>query len=226
MSELEKDAFAEMIEGKISLGNMTRLALRSLFDPIKLLIMYMPGPTGYKIRQVYYGRTLRHLGKNSLIDVGVIMVGNENISIGSYTWIDSYVKIQTPFGSIKIGKGVHIAPGSVLLGHGGITLCDYVGIGSGSKIISGSDTPGKGKRTSPMIPMRLRNLITKPVVVGKDAFVGVNSTVLPGVTIGEGAIIGANSLVDKDIPPYSIAVGSPIRILEKKREKVTVEELY
>ena len=51
-----------------------------------------------------------------------------------------------------------------------------------------------------------------PVTIGNDVFIGANVTVLDGVTIGDGAVIGAGSVVSKDIPPYAIAVGCPIKI--------------
>lgn len=51
-----------------------------------------------------------------------------------------------------------------------------------------------------------------PVTIGNDVFIGANVTVLDGVKIGDGAVIGAGSVVSKDIPPYAIAVGSPIEI--------------
>ena len=53
----------------------------------------------------------------------------------------------------------------------------------------------------------------KRITIGNDVFVGANVTILDGVTIGDGAVIGAGAIVSKDIPPYAIAVGSPIRIL-------------
>lgn len=52
----------------------------------------------------------------------------------------------------------------------------------------------------------------KPVTIGNDVFIGTNVTVLDGVTIGDGAVIGAGAVVNKDIPPYAIAVGCPIQI--------------
>jgi acetyltransferase-like isoleucine patch superfamily enzyme len=51
------------------------------------------------------------------------------------------------------------------------------------------------------------------VVIKRGAYVGVNAIVLPGVTIGEGAIIGAGSVVTKDVPPLSVAVGNPARVI-------------
>ncbi|WP_235046744.1 DapH/DapD/GlmU-related protein [Arthrobacter nitrophenolicus] len=49
------------------------------------------------------------------------------------------------------------------------------------------------------------------VHIGRDVWIGAGTIVLGGVTIGEGSVIGAGSVVTKDIPPYSIAVGSPAK---------------
>ena len=56
--------------------------------------------------------------------------------------------------------------------------------------------------------------IRKPVVLKKGCCIGMRSIIMPGVTIGEGAIIGAGSIVTKDIPAWSIAVGSPAKIVK------------
>ena len=59
-----------------------------------------------------------------------------------------------------------------------------------------------------------------PVVLKKNCAIGMNSTILPGITIGEGAIVGAGSVVSRDIPPYTIAAGSPAKVIKElpKRE--------
>ena len=64
----------------------------------------------------------------------------------------------------------------------------------------------------------------KRINIGNDVFIGVNVTVLDGVTIGDGAIIGAGAVVSKDIPPYAIAVGCPIRIIKYRFKEETINE--
>ena len=63
--------------------------------------------------------------------------------------------------------------------------------------------------------------IVKPIVLKKGCLVGMESCVMPGVTIGEGAIVGAGSLVTKDIPAWTIAVGRPAKVIKEipKREE-------
>lgn len=225
-TEMQRRAFEAMIEGKpMSVGTFLRLGADALFDPLRMLIMYMPGGGGYALRRLYYRPILRHLGKNCLIDVGVLIQGAENISIGDYCWIDAYCQLSGVLGQITIGRRIHIAPGCILASGGKLEIQDYVGLAPRVKIYSNSEAPKDGKRMSgPMIPERYKAFVRAPVVVEKDAFLGVNSVVLPGVTIGEGAVIGANSVVTKDIPAWSIAVGAPAKVIGT-RDRVTVPDI-
>lgn len=65
----------------------------------------------------------------------------------------------------------------------------------------------------------------RPIVVGNDVFIGANVTILDGVTIGDGAVIGAGAVVSKDIPPYAVAVGCPIKIVKYRFSPDVVTEL-
>ena len=62
-------------------------------------------------------------------------------------------------------------------------------------------------------------IVEKTVTMGDYSWMGINSIVLPGVTIGKAAVIGANSLVNKDIPAYTVATGSPAKVI-KNRPKI------
>jgi acetyltransferase-like isoleucine patch superfamily enzyme len=65
----------------------------------------------------------------------------------------------------------------------------------------------------------------KPVAIGNDVFIGMNVTILDGVTVGDGAAVGAGCVVSKDVPPYAIVVGSPMRILRYRFPEQTVKKL-
>ena len=61
-------------------------------------------------------------------------------------------------------------------------------------------------------------------VISNDVWIGQNVTILPGVHIGDGAVIGADSVVGSDIPPYTIAVGNPCRVIKKRFDDKTIEK--
>jgi len=67
----------------------------------------------------------------------------------------------------------------------------------------------------PDTPPKDRELITKPVFIGKNVWIGEFVSILPGVIIGAGSVIGANSVVTKSIPANSIVVGNPARIIRQ-----------
>jgi acetyltransferase-like isoleucine patch superfamily enzyme len=63
------------------------------------------------------------------------------------------------------------------------------------------------------------------ITIGNDVFIGANVTVLEGVTIGDGAVIGAGTVVSKDIPPYAVAVGSPVRVIRYRFSDSQIDAL-
>lgn len=68
------------------------------------------------------------------------------------------------------------------------------------------------------VPVKERREIpdySREVTIGRDCWIGGNCVIMPGVTIGNGVTVGANSVVTKDIPSYSVAVGSPAKIVKK-----------
>ncbi len=105
--------------------------------------------------------------------------------------------------NVKIGKNVTVMNGALMMSAGGITLEDNVLIAANVQLISNNHDP------------YVREIITcKPVVIKYGAWVGAGATILPGVTVGKYAIVGANSVVNKDIPDYAIAVGSPAKVIK------------
>jgi acetyltransferase-like isoleucine patch superfamily enzyme len=130
--------------------------------------------------------------------------------VGDYT----YISMNSRISMAEIGKFCSIGPNFVC-GHG--------------------VHPTDGVSTSPMFYSTMKQNGTtlskedkiqerKRISIGNDVFIGMNVTVLDGVTIGDGAIIGAGAVVSKDIPPYAIAVGSPIRIIRYRFDEDTVQK--
>ena len=73
--------------------------------------------------------------------------------------------------------------------------------------------------THPTDPIQRRKTeYGKPIRIGKDCWIGGNAIICPGVTIGDGCTIGAGSVVTKDIPANSLAVGNPAKVIRKLNE--------
>ena len=79
-------------------------------------------------------------------------------------------------------------------------------------------------------PNAFKNTIPKPkehryVRIGNDVWIGKDAKIIGDVTIGDGAVIGAGAYVTKDIPPYAIVVGCPIKIIKYRFDEETIEKL-
>ena len=104
---------------------------------------------------------------------------------------------------VTIGKNVVVMNGCLMMSAGTITIDDNVQIAANVQLISNNHDPYE------------RNVITcKPVHIGKGAWVGAGSTILPGITVGKHAIVGAASVVTKDVPNYAVAVGNPAKVIK------------
>ena len=126
--------------------------------------------------------------------------------------IDKDDRVRLKFGdNIQINDYVHIcALDSVEIGDG-CMFASHVYISDNSH---GRYEGGKND-SSPDVAPDHREYITAPVRIGKNCWLGEGVIVMPGVTIGYGCVIGAHSIVNKDIPAASIAVGSPARVVKQ-----------
>lgn len=152
----------------------------------------------------------------------------EVVEIGDFTEIDDFVFIAGGQG-IRIGRYNHISWFISIIGGGTLVTGDYVSLGAGVRLVTGTDHYEGGKRISPLVPYEHRAVYRCNIVLEKDVFIGSNVVIQPGIAnpniiIGEGAIIGSNSLVTKSVEPWSINVGSPCRKIGE-RPRVTVPDM-
>ena len=138
------------------------------------------------------------------------IIGRETITIGSHVVIDDFVFIGN-HQRLVLGHHVHLASHCSITGGGVCILCDFVGISSGARILTGTDRFDGSGLTGPTIPEEFRSVERSRVSIGAHVVIGANAVVLPGVTIGEGAIAGAGAVVNKDLEPWGIYVGAPAR---------------
>ena len=131
--------------------------------------------------------------------------------IGENSVVNNQLTVVLPK-NVKIGNGVTVMNGALMMAAGGITIEDKVMIAANVQLISNNHDP------------YIREVLTcKPILIKYGAWVGAGATILPGVTVGKYAIIGANSVVNKDIPDYAVAVGSPAKVIKYLDKEKFVE---
>ena len=107
---------------------------------------------------------------------------------------------------VTIGKRCFIQQCCTFFGRGGITVGNDVFIGPKVNLITINHDVDPDNRSA---------TYGRPIKIEDTVWIGINSTILPGVTLGYGAIVGANSVVTKDVPPMTVVAGNPARIIKR-----------
>lgn len=163
-------------------------------------------------------RKFKAIGKKSYFWNPIFLSGTQYIEIGERTGIWPHARVEvidewndqvfTP--KLVIGDNVHINQNLHLTCAESIIIERDVVCTAGVTITDISHITDD--TTLGIID---QGVITKPVKICEGAFIGVNATILPGVTIGKHAVVGANSVVTKDVPDYTTVVGCPAKALVK-----------
>jgi galactoside O-acetyltransferase len=151
---------------------------------------------------------LRSCGAGTKIFRGCRLVGG-NIEIGRQSQIDEGVWVFAGEG-VSIGNHVHLAVGSSISGGGRCVVQDFVGIGAGVRLITGTDLADGSGLTNPTVPDSYRGVRRGRIEIGAHAIVFTNATVLPDIVIGEGAVVAAGALVHRNLQPWGVYAGNPL----------------
>lgn len=167
-------------------------------------------------------RKLAFVGRNVLLSKDIYFKNPKYIKIGNKCQIGPECRIeawdyyagkkfnpQIEFGiDVRINSKCHI--GAI----NKISIGNNVLIGSNVMIMDHSH--GKNEYGEMKLHPSKRQLYSKgPVIIGCNCWLGENVVVLPNVSIGDFSVIGANAVVTKDIPPFSVAVGNPAKVVKR-----------
>jgi acetyltransferase-like isoleucine patch superfamily enzyme len=162
---------------------------------------------------VVFGTGVR-LGNTVTIGAGAVI---ERMEVGDNSVVEGRVIITGHGeGRIKIGRESFIGHNTILDFSDDITIGDFVHVGynqfwthsSAMQALNGIPLSDKDKRFRP----------TSPVVIENNVYVGVHSTIYPGVTIRHHSIIAPNSAVTKDVDSYTMAGGAPARFIKSLKD--------
>lgn len=153
---------------------------------VREIIIHLPDEYS-KFRVWYYNRNGCRISRSATLSPNVRLRGLVEMGAGSS--IAQNGTISGMEEGVFIGRNVMIAPNVVIVAF----------------------SHGTADCTTPMVK---QPSIEAAVQIEDDVWIAANVTIVMGVRIGKGSIIGANSLVNKDIPPYSVAGGVPAKVIK------------
>ena len=151
------------------------------------------------------------IGKKSIIRRKTQIINYKNVKIGDNCILQDFIYIRAGAnGKVILKNGCMVNSFCRFFGHGGIEIGDNSQLGPGVTI------------TTTDHDYRKENLneIFKKVTIGKRVWIGANVTILPGITIGDNCVVGAGSVVTKDLPSNSVAVGVPVKVIKVFNEEL------
>jgi len=197
--------------------------VRKLFYKIKRRIdLYLSGFRGYSLFKNYkikvendvcipFPETVIFKGECVIKAYSQIKSSKKSqIILGQNTMICSFTTIEAAGGFVKIGDNVTVGEYSTIQGQGGVVIEDNVLLASHVHFISNHHT-----YEDITIPIKNQLNIPSLITIKENTWIGINVTILGGVTIGKNSVIGTGSVVKNSIPDFCVAVGNPARVVKK-----------
>jgi acetyltransferase-like isoleucine patch superfamily enzyme len=219
---------------EIFVGSRSWLALLR-YELVFGLVAHIPGALGYGLRKMLFpglfasvgrgalfgrGMTVRcparmTFGERVVLDDGVVLDAKggdtATIVLGSNIWIGRGCIIASTDARLRMGDDISIGAFCNIHSRGFIEIGSQVAIGSGCSILAGSHDD-----SDPSVPMLERKRTALGIRIGDNVWLGTGACILDGVSVGSGAVVGAGAVVSQDVPPMSVVVGNPARVVRKR----------
>jgi len=167
-----------------------------------------------KTRPRWWFRQLRFLyvkrGKNSVIyrSVRKDIVPFNKFVLGERSVIEDYSIVNNAVGDVVIGSRTRVGFGNTVIGP--------VQIGNDVSLAQNVTVTGLNHNYQDVdVVISNQGISTNCVTIDDDVWIGANSVILPGVSIGKHSIVAAGSVVTRPVPPYSVCVGNPARVIKQ-----------
>jgi acetyltransferase-like isoleucine patch superfamily enzyme len=172
----------------------------------------------YRILNTFVWKKVCYIGTHSRVFEGCVISKKGTLYIGNDSLIGKNTSISLmENASVRIGNFVSIGSNSQITANNRIVIGD--GVMTGPMVLITDNSHGDFERSHLSMAVKKRPIISKgPVVIMNNVWVGAKASILPNVTIGEGSVIGANAVVTKDVPPFSLVVGNPAKVVKRLME--------
>jgi acetyltransferase-like isoleucine patch superfamily enzyme len=132
----------------------------------------------------------------------------KRVGEGCY-YLDMIVWLNGEF--VELGDHIGFNYGCYINGFGGLAIGDRTMFGPFSMVHTANHEADPNKS------LQEQGWVKQPVTIGKEVWIAMGVIILPGVTIGDGVIVGAGSVVTKDLPAWSLAVGNPCKVIKQRK---------
>ena len=149
-------------------------------------------------------------GKGSVIcrRTRVDVLPFQPFTLGDYSTVEDFSTINNGVGPVHIGNNSRIGMGNVVIGP--VTIGNNV-ILAQNIVMSGLNH----NYTDVAIPIYLQGETVAAITIEDDCWIGANVVITAGVTIGKHSVVAGGAVVTKSVPPYSVAVGNPARVIKQ-----------
>ena len=207
------------------------------YEIITTLFTSIPGALGFALRKFFFRRlfasvgrgvvfgrnmTLRHprkikIGNGVVFDDNTVLdakgIDNTGIRIGDHVMVGRNTIISCKGGDIEIGDFANIGSNNTLLSESVLNIGKFVFTAGQTYMVAGGNHSFDRKD----IPIWHQPSVSKGgIVIEDDVWIGASVTVVDGVKIRTGCVIGAGSVVHRNLPPYTVALGNPLAIVKKR----------
>jgi acetyltransferase-like isoleucine patch superfamily enzyme len=163
--------------------------------------------------RIFLNRFYHQKGKGVVIRRWVRMdvVPFNHFSIGNNSMIEDFTTVNNGVGDVVIGDNSLVGLGNVIIGP----------VKIGNNVILAQNIVASGLNhnyDNISQPIHQQGVNVAPIVIEDDCWIGANTVITAGVTIGKHSVVAAGAVVTKSIPPYSVAVGNPSRIIKRYDE--------
>lgn len=198
---------------------MIKKTIRFLAVPWGEKVNKMSRFWSYLLTRLYYSRIIGVVGRGSIIYSPLLLVNARHIKMGNSVVIRNGARLEmvvtegAPAPCLDIGNNVNIEQNVHIVCGGSVRIGDNVSLTANVAIVD-VNHPYEDIADTSKIADRIE-CVGNYVEIGEGTCIGLGSIILPNVRIGRRVMIGSHSLVNCDIPDYSVAVGNPARVIKR-----------
>lgn len=218
-SSLPRYLLSELLQGVLGwIPSLVGIGLRSV--AYKLILSSEGLPAIEDHVRLHRPEDIR-LGRRVYLDHGVYLHGGPGgLEIGPGSWVMNGSRLhvfnfrELPHAGIRVGSRTFIGEASIMRGQGGISIGDNVLFGPATQVLAVNHV-----FSDPNVPIMDQGITAQGIVIEDNCWIGAGAMVLDGVRIGRNSCIGAGAVVTTSVPPFSLALGTPARVVRDLRDQ-------